>query len=345
MNENLPTVTLSEAKSIIKALAQEQSVLLLSPPGVGKSESVMQAAADAGLECRSLLGTQIAPEDVSGIPRIVGERSVFCPPRVLLPENPKPFCLFLDELPACTPDIQKSFYSLLLERRLGEHELPPGTWVVAAGNRAEDRSLVRSLSAALVNRVIILKVRVDVKEWLQWGHSAGVRPEILAFITFNADSLMRTIPSTPAPFSTPRAWVSLSRSLDLLEASKTLTPETMRAIAYGRVSPEDASMFTVFVESNLDSLKLPIEYMTHKVPLPEDRTQRWFILHGIRQLVLTQLDFLKKNTTPEQILTFLQSIKREELASLLLGLVEEWGQLGASPAICMMLEEITGIKI
>ena len=42
---------------------------------------------EAGLPCRSLLGTQIAPEDVSGIPRIVGERSVFCPPRMLLPET------------------------------------------------------------------------------------------------------------------------------------------------------------------------------------------------------------------------------------------------------------------
>ncbi len=244
MNNNLPTVTLSEAKSIIKALAADQSVLLLSPPGVGKSDSVMQAAADAGLECRSLLGTQIAPEDVSGIPRIVGERSVFCPPRVLLPEDPKPFCLFLDELPACTPDIQKSFYSLLLERRLCEHPLPKGTWVVAAGNRAEDRSLVRSLSAALVNRVIILNVRVDVNEWLAWGRSAGVRQDVLTFIESHPDSLMRPIPNTPAPFSTPRAWVSLSNSLDLLEEAGTLTPTAVQAIAYGRVSPEDAELFT-----------------------------------------------------------------------------------------------------
>ena len=38
------------------------------------------SAREANLPCRSLLGTQIAPEDVSGIPRIVGERSVFCPP-------------------------------------------------------------------------------------------------------------------------------------------------------------------------------------------------------------------------------------------------------------------------
>ena len=156
------TVTLSQARKLMECLAREQSILLLSPPGVGKSDTVLQAAEAAGLPCKSLLGTQIAPEDVSGIPRIVGERSVFCPPRVLLPEDPQPFCLFLDELPACSPDIQKAFYSVLLERRLGEHPLPPGTWVVAAGNRIEDRALVRSLSSALVNRVIILNVRVDI---------------------------------------------------------------------------------------------------------------------------------------------------------------------------------------
>src|SRR6185436_16722342 len=100
----------------------------------------------------------------------------------LLPEAPEPFCLFLDELPACAPDVQKAFYSLLLERRLGEHKLPAGTWVVAAGNRAEDRALVRTISSALVNRVIILQIRVDVAEWVNWARRSGVRKEIVRFI-------------------------------------------------------------------------------------------------------------------------------------------------------------------
>src|ERR1700742_3197560 len=171
------TVTLQQAKKLIQCMAQGQSFLLLSAPGMGKSEMVYEAAADAGLPCRSLLGTQIAPEDVSGIPRIVGERSVFCPPRILLPERPEPFCLFLDELPACAPDVQKAFYSLLLERRLGEHSLPAGTWVVAAGNRTQDRALVRSMSSALVNRVTILHLRVDADEWLAGGGRPGGRRE------------------------------------------------------------------------------------------------------------------------------------------------------------------------
>ena len=84
------SITLQQAKKLIQCMAHEQSFLLLAPPGVGKSDMVFQAAQEAGLPCRSLLGTQIAPEDVSGIPRIIGERSVFCPPRILLPENPEP---------------------------------------------------------------------------------------------------------------------------------------------------------------------------------------------------------------------------------------------------------------
>src|SRR5437870_5968827 len=237
------TVTLSQARELIGCLAHEQSVLLLSPPGVGKSDVVRQAAADAGLECKSLLGTQIAPEHVSGIPRIVGERSVFCPPRVLLPEDPQPFCLFLDELPACAPDVQKAFYSLLLERRVGEHLLPPGTWVVAAGNRVEDRALVRALSSALVNRVILLHVRVDVGEWLTWGREQRIRPEVLRFIEEHPQALQRPAPDKPAPFSTPRAWASLAQALDRLEAADQLTPSLRLALAVGRVSLADAEAF------------------------------------------------------------------------------------------------------
>src|SRR5436305_6827186 len=91
------TVTLSQAKELVRCLADAESVLLLSPPGVGKSEVVRRAAAENGLEVRSLLGTQIAPEDVSGVPTVLGGRAVFCPPRLLLPADGRPACLFLDE--------------------------------------------------------------------------------------------------------------------------------------------------------------------------------------------------------------------------------------------------------
>jgi MoxR-like ATPase len=332
------TISLRQAKKLIQCMAHEQSFLLLSPPGAGKSEMVYQAASEAGLPCRSLLGTQIAPEDVSGIPRIVGERSVFCPPRVLLPEKPEPFCLFLDELPACAPDVQKAFYSLLLERRLGEHHLPAGTWVVAAGNRMQDRSLVRALSAALVNRVTILHVRVDVQEWLDWAEANGLRPEIRGFISSMPEALMRPVPDQPVPFSTPRAWALLSRALDLAEASGILNASMRRVLAFGRLSAEDAAVFCALAEESIGPMK-PLEYyIENPRALPNGEAARWFILNCIRQLVK---DGRLRDLRPAAINRFLSSLPHEQQMTVLTGLVERWGALGADKAMFALLKKVT----
>lgn len=331
------SITLSEAKALIRAMAHEESLLLLSPPGVGKSDVVRQAASEAGLPCRSLLGTQIAPEDVSGVPKLVGERSVFCPPRVLLPESREPFCLFLDEFPAAAPDVQKALYSVLLERRIGEHQLPPGSWVIAAGNRVEDRALVRSLSSALVNRVTILQIQVDTKEWLLWAREHGVRKDILAFITFMPDALARPVPQAPTPFSTPRAWASLSRAIALAEKGGVLTPQAQRALAFGRLSAEDAAVFCAVSEQRIAEVRPPREYVLSPNLIPTQDAARWFTLCNIRGAALRgELNDIPTAT----INAFLAALPSEHRCALLLGTVEVWGNLGADDVLLATVMEL-----
>jgi hypothetical protein len=330
-------VTLKQAKKLIQCMAHEQSFLLLSAPGIGKSEMVYEAALEVGLPCRSLLGTQIAPEDVSGVPRIVGERSVFCPPRMLLPERPEPFCLFLDELPACAPDVQKAFYSLLLERRLGEHALPKGTWVVSAGNRLQDRALVRAMSSALVNRVTILQIRHDVDEWLGWAQRSGVRQDIRNFIATVPDALMRPVPAEPVPFSTPRSWAHLSRAFELAEKAGLLTNENRRALAFGRLSPEDAAVFCALAEESSGPVQ-PLEaYIRDPRLLPTGASARWFILDCIRQFVR---DGRADELPPRQINRFFSSLSQEHQLILLTGMVEKWGEIGAETAMFALLRKV-----
>lgn len=336
----METITLSQVKSLIKTLGSKESLLILSPPGVGKSDIVRQAAQEEGLECRSLLGTQIAPEDVSGIPRIIGERSVFCPPRVLLPEKPEAFCLFLDEFPAAAPDVQKALYALLLERRLGEHQLPEGTWVVAAGNRQEDRALVRQMSSALVNRTFVLQVRVDMKEWLVWAQANKIRKEILSFISFLPSALMRNVPNEPVPFSTPRAWASLSNALDLSEKAGILTPELFKVLSFGRVSAADAAIFSRIVETNFSSLFPIPEYILSPEKLPKDSTELWFILNLIKKSLLN-----KEITFEANVLNhFLMKIPSEQRFALFANSVWEWGSLGVNQALLDSLIEVTGLR-
>ena len=338
----IPSVTLSQAKELIRCLADAESVLLLAPPGVGKSEIVRQAAQEAGLEVRSLLGTQIAPEDVSGVPRIIGTRAVFCPPRMLLPADNRPFCLFLDELPAAPPEVQKAFYSLLLERRVGEHHLPPGTWVIAAGNRSEDRALVRTLSSALVNRVFVVPVRVDREEWLVWAEANGIRSEIRSFIRFVPQALQRPAPPDPVPFSTPRAWAMLSRDLDLAERGLQLGDDERRALAFGRLTPHDAGLFCALCEEGLNEMHSVGEYIADPSLMPKTETAMWFLVSRIRTAIAS--DELKHAGHAEpSVNAFLTAVGEEFRFALLLDHVDKWAELGASTVMLGTLRDVTGM--
>jgi hypothetical protein len=212
--------------------------------------------------------------------------------------------------------------------------------VLAAGNRAQDRALVRALSTALINRVIILNVRVDVREWLTWAGANHIRPEILAFITFLPEALMRPVPAQPVPFSTPRAWALFSRALDLAEEAGLKGVEIRRALAFGRLTAEDAAIFCAMAEEAIEQVLPPLEYIAAPERLPKEDAALWFVLHRIRMLVargeLTGF-------TPEKINRFLWALPPDHRFALLVNLVEQWGALGAAESMFESLREATGL--
>jgi MoxR-like ATPase len=146
------TLTPAQLTDFLLNVATVRPVFIWGAPGIGKSSLVQEFAAQVGLDCVSLLGSQLAPEDLIGVPQIVDGKSRFCPPATIARDEA--YCLFLDELNACSHEVQKAFYSLIHERRLGEYELPAGSIVIGAGNRAQDSAIVRPMSSALVNRMV-----------------------------------------------------------------------------------------------------------------------------------------------------------------------------------------------
>ncbi|GAC1544828.1 MAG: MoxR family ATPase [Polyangiales bacterium] len=217
-------LTPPELQLLLRSLAPHRTAFVWGPPGVGKSAIVREAADALGLPCVTLLGTQLAPEDLIGVPRIQqlpatdgaggAARFVteFCPPRGVLRDTP--YVLFVDELNSAVPDVQKAFYSLILDRRLGDYELPEGSRVVAAGNRIEDRALVRTMATALANRMVHVALEPTPGAWLAWGARAGVNPLVLAFVRTRPERLFETPPEDQTPaYPTPRSWHMLSDAL------------------------------------------------------------------------------------------------------------------------------------
>ena len=100
-------LTPPELLELLVTLPADRTPFIWGPPGIGKSALVREAAELLDMPCVTLLGTQIAPEDLIGVPRIRGEGdgrfvTEFCPPRAIL--RSEPFLLFIDELNSAVPD-------------------------------------------------------------------------------------------------------------------------------------------------------------------------------------------------------------------------------------------------
>ena len=185
---NLPiNVTQTDLSDILLNIAPVRPVFIWGAPGIGKSALVEQFADAVGLPCVSLLGSQLAPEDIIGIPQIKNGTSEFLPPKMIA--RTEPYVLFLDELNACSQEVQKAFYSLIHERRVGEYHLPAGSVVIGAGNRAQDSAIVKTMSSALINRMFHVQLKADVKQWLSWAYEADIHPWITDYITQRPDHL------------------------------------------------------------------------------------------------------------------------------------------------------------
>jgi hypothetical protein len=233
----------------------------------------------------------------------------------------------------------------LLERRLGEHTLPRGTWVVAAGNFAEDRAQVRQLSSALINRLFIVPIRVDVEEWLAWAEASRIRSEVTFFIRAMPAALQRPVPANPLPFSTPRSWALLAHDLDLAEWAGRLDARERRSLAFGRVSAHDAALFCAVSEDGLSGLlPLPV-YLDDPAKLPSTDMGMWFIVSRLRQAVR---DGSLVHSSPgeegrRRVNDLLAVLPDEFRFSAMLDLVEEWASAGASTAMLETLKEVTGL--
>ena len=171
-------------------------VLLIGPPGIGKSSLVFEMAKEITIELGlpyyededefispinviDLRLSQILPEDLKGLPKFSKEEDIV---KWVLPEflpRKGMGILFLDELNLAPPAVQKAAYSLILERRLGGtmyegskenskiifkpkketgYVLPKGWVVIAAQNPEEQAQVATPLPPPLINRFRILWV-------------------------------------------------------------------------------------------------------------------------------------------------------------------------------------------
>jgi MoxR-like ATPase len=180
--------------------------------GVGKSQIVGKVAGDLHFQFLDIRAVQLDPVDLRGLPRVRDDQTEWVPPR-FLPTSGNGI-LFLDELTSAPQMTQAGCYQLVLDRKLGEYVLPDGWVVIAAGNPASERGVHFSMPRPLRNRFVHLELEADLNDWCKWAISAGIRPEIIAFLRFKPDLLHTADATSDAnAWPTPRSWEMASNVL------------------------------------------------------------------------------------------------------------------------------------
>ncbi len=298
---NLPfSVTQEELSEVLLNVAPVRPVYIWGAPGIGKSALVEQFAESVGLPCVSLLGSQLAPEDIIGIPQIKDGTSEFLPPKMIA--RKEPYVLFLDELNACSQEVQKAFYSLIYEKRVGEYHLPEGSIIIGAGNRMQDGAIVKTMSSALLNRMFHVQMKVDSSQWLAWAYQNGIHTWVTDYITQRPDHLFSEPPKTEEPYSTPRSWHMLSDILKEYRAGERPVDEgVIRMLAYGCVSASHAGMFVAYTKQlGNKHLLNDIIKGTEKFPSkPQERDVLYFLAQSFRAKLIHELPENKQKMNQE----------------------------------------------
>ena len=284
---SIATVTQTQLEDFLLNVAPVRPIFIWGAPGIGKSSLVEKFAASVGLECVSLLGSQLAPEDLVGVPQIVDGTSRFCPPRMIA--RGEPYCLFLDELNACSQEVQKAFYSLINDRRIAEYHLPGGSIVIGAGNRAQDAAIVKPMSSALINRMIHVELTVSHRDWLEWAHQSGIHRLIIRYIENRPDHLWAKPPKHEETFSSPRSWHILSDALH--EWGDRLSDDPIGTLAAGCLTPAHAVQFRAFCK-HVDSEYQLQAILNGTVGWPRDPNDRdvlYFLAQSLRGHLLKRL--------------------------------------------------------
>lgn len=281
------TVNHKQLLDVLLNVGLIRPVFIWGAPGIGKSAIVEQFARQLGLDCVSLLGSQLAPEDIIGVPQIRDGFSQFCPPRTIARQEP--YVLFLDELNACSSEVQKAFYSLIHERRIGEYHLPEGSIVVGAGNRAQDNAITRPMSSALVNRMFHVELTASPRLWLEWAAQNGIHPYVYDYITSRPDHLWSKPPKSEEPFSTPRSWHMLSDAIR--SYGPDIGEDALRILAAGSLSPQHATQFLAYIRQVRSQYALD-KILAGEQPWPdrpEERDVLYFLAQSLRARLVKEL--------------------------------------------------------
>jgi|TARA_B100000085_G_scaffold114268_1_gene104174 hypothetical protein len=242
----MSTITsLTNSLNVLIENKVKHSVFIWGAPGIGKSSAVSKVAEERGLQLIDLRISQLAPTDIRGLPYTENGKAHFAPPSFLPSEGEG--ILFLDELNMASPSVMGIAQQLILDRRVGDYEVPKGWFIIAAGNRTEDRAAISQMPAPVANRFIHFNIDCSLDSWKEYAIARGVDEKILSFLNFRPQ-LLYHFEKNQSAWPSPRSWefANTLLGIDLSIESAVGTGAASEFYAYQTIYKELPDVESIF---------------------------------------------------------------------------------------------------
>lgn len=210
MTTDITPITPTQAIADIGlAMDTDVPVLVLGSPGVGKSDIARHVAAQRGGGFIEMSVTYLDAVDIHGLPTVDKESmTARWVPMGMLPtaeRDGETGTLFIDEITNADQSVKAALYSLILDRKVGEYQMPAGWRIIAAGNRVQDRAAATPMPSALSARFSQMTIEPVVDDWVKWAINEKLHPVFPSFMRLRPDLLNAFDPAqTVNPI--PRTW-------------------------------------------------------------------------------------------------------------------------------------------
>ena len=318
------TTSIDETKQLIKSIGQTNTVIVVSEPGVGKSTILEMLKAEMGEDEYDFIYVDCPVKDMmdiaASIPNHQSKSLEYYVSSLFKMGNGKKKVIMLDEFMKSPKLMQIIYTRLMLERSVGDWQLPEGSYVFATSNNASD-GVGDGMLAHVGNRVCLVNMRKpNHDEWNTWASANGIARPIRAWAAMNTKAFKSYLdpdqqdnPYIFKPSSTNKSFVSprsLAKCSPIVEKRGEYSENALTVALAGTAGEAFAKSIAAFIslEGRLtkyeDIIKSP-----KTISVPDN-------VSALVMMLFEAIDKLDTQDTLNKYMDFVNRIPQEEIQSI-----------------------------
>lgn len=214
-------------------LVRQRPILLIGPPGIGKTAIMEQIAAKCQVGLVAYTITHHTRQSAVGLPKIVTKvyggvtmdvteytmseiiASVY---ECMEKTGKKEGILFVDEINCVSETLAPAMLQFLQNKTFGTHKVPDGWIIVAAGNPPAYNKSVREFDIVTLDRVRKIEILPDTETWLEYARENQVHGAVISYLSMKKENFYAAENTVDGKFFvTARGWEDLSELLKSYE--------------------------------------------------------------------------------------------------------------------------------